>query len=84
MGYFIHFLWDKIHSTVPDHGATIRTEAEGGDGAVVTLQHTHTLTGAQVPQPNSTVQRGGEELQPADVRVELNQAEKMHTDSYNS
>lgn len=38
------------------------------------LQHTHTLTGAQVPQSDATVQRGGEELQPADVWVELDQA----------
>lgn len=59
---------------VPDHGATVWAEAERGDGAVVALQHTHTLTRAQVPQPNATVERGGEELQPADVWVELDQA----------
>lgn len=59
---------------IPDHGATIRTEAEWGDSAVVALQHTHTLTGAQVPQPNATVQRGGKELQPVDIWMELDQA----------
>lgn len=65
--------------TVPDHGATVGAEAEGGHSAVVALQHTHTLTGAQVPQPNATVQGGGEELQPADVWVELYQAVKRQT-----
>ena len=64
--------------TVPDHGSTVGAEAERGDGAVVALQHTHTLTGAQVPQPDAAVQRGGEELQPADVGVELDQAAKIH------
>lgn len=65
--------------TVPDHGATISAEAEGGDGAVVALQHTHTLTGAQVPHANATVQGGGEKLQPADVWMKLNQtAQKQH------
>lgn len=63
--------------TLPDHGVTVRSETEGGDGAVVALQHAHTLTGAQVPQPNATVQRGGEELQLADVWVELDQAAKL-------
>lgn len=43
------------------------------------LQHTHTLTGAQVPHSNATVQGGGEELQPADVWVELDQAVKRQT-----
>lgn len=46
------------------------------------LQHAHTLTGAQVPQPNAAVQRGGEELQPVDVRVELDQTAKKHKDIY--
>lgn len=59
---------------VPDHGAPISAEAEGSDGAVVALQHAHTLTGAQVPHPNAAVQGGGEELQAADVWVKLNQA----------
>lgn len=63
--------------TLPDHGATIWAEAESGDSAVVALQHTHALTGAQVPQPNATVHRGGEELQPADVWVELDKAAMM-------
>lgn len=67
-----------VECTVPDHGAAVGAEAEGGDGAVVALQHTQQLTGAQVPQPNAAVQRGGEELQPADVWVELDQAAKMH------
>lgn len=65
-------------STVPDHGVPIGAEAERGDSAVVALQHTHTLTGAQVPQPDATVLRGGEELQSADVWVELDQAAKIH------
>lgn len=38
------------------------------------LQHTHTLAGAQVPYPNVAVHRGGEELQPVNVWVELDQA----------
>ena len=66
--------------TVPDHGVTVSTEAEGGDHAVVALQHTHTLTGAQVPQPDAAVQRRGEELQAADVWVELDEAAQMHKD----
>lgn len=66
-----------VDCTVPDHGTTIWAEAESGDGAVVALQHTHTLTGAQVPQSNATVQGGGEELQPADVWVELDKAAMM-------
>lgn len=70
--------------TVPEHGASVRAEGEGGDGAVVALKHTHTLAGAQVPQPDATVQRGGEELQQADVWVELDQAAQTHKDSYNT
>ncbi len=62
--------------TVPDHGVTVRAKAEGGDSAVVALQHAHTPTGAQIPHTNAAVQRRGEELQPADVRVELHQAAK--------
>lgn len=61
-------------STLPDHGATIGAEAERSDCTEVTLQHTHTLTGAQIPQPNATVQRGGEQLQSVDVWVKLDEA----------
>ena len=67
-------------NTVPDHGVPVSAEAEGGDGAVVALQHTHALTGAQVPQPDAAVQRRGEELQAADVWVELDEAAKIHKD----
>lgn len=38
------------------------------------LQHAHTLAGAQVPYPNAAVHRGGEELQPVNVWVELDQS----------
>jgi len=65
-------------STVPDHGATVTAEAERSHSAVVALQHTHTLAGAQVPQSNATVQRGREELQPVDVWVELDQTAQTH------
>lgn len=59
---------------VPDHGVTIWAEAERGHCTVVTLQHAHTLAGPQVPHPNATVHGGGEELQPPDVWVKLDQA----------
>lgn len=60
--------------TVPDHGVTIWAEAERGHCTVVALQHAHTLAGPQVPHPNATVHGGGEELQPPDVWVKLDQA----------
>lgn len=61
-------------SSIPDHGVAIAAEAERGDSAVVALQDTHALAGAQVPQPNAAVQRRGEQLQSTDVWVELDQA----------
>lgn len=60
--------------TVPEHGVTIWAEAERGHCTVVTLQHAHTLAGPQVPHPNAAVHGGGEELQPPDVWVKLDQA----------
>lgn len=58
----------------PDHGAAVGAEGQRGDGAVVALQDAHTLAGVQVPQPDATVQGGGEELQAVGVGVELDQA----------
>lgn len=63
-----------VGCTIPDHGVTVSAEAEAGDSAVVALQHTYTQTGAKVPQPNATVQRRGEELEPVDIWMELDQA----------
>ena len=38
------------------------------------LEHTEAQAGAQIPQPDATVRRGGEQLQKAHVWVEVNQA----------
>lgn len=59
---------------IPDHGVTIQAEAERCHCTVVALQHAQTLAGAQVPYPNAAVHRGGEELQPVNVWVELDQS----------
>ena len=60
-------------SSVPDHGVSLWRESQGGDGTVVALQETHTLAGAQVPHTDAAVHGGGEELQQAYVRMELDQ-----------
>lgn len=68
------FLRNSPH--LPDECLAIRREGQRCDGTVVALQNTDALAGPQIPDTDPTVNRGREELQPADVRMKLNQTEK--------
>lgn len=67
---------DEIPPHLPDECLAIRREGQRCDGTVVALQNTDALAGPQIPDTDPTVDRGREELQPADVWMKLNQTEK--------
>lgn len=69
----------SLYKVLPNERISI-CKRQRGDSTEVSIQHSNTLAGIQVPDTDFVVNWGGEELQTGDIRVELNKArqKEMH------